>query len=206
MISHRKNFIFIHIPKTGGSSISKKIRKYGIYYQGKLYNISIYNKHVTAFYLYKTLGPEQFNKYYKFTIVRNPFNWLISNYEFNRGLHLPFVKNTRYTVAGTVPDWAKSMTFTYWIKWWLDTFNPSQTYMIESNNNKIIVDKVYKFEELFSAYIDICMKTKIFPGRLPHNKRTISKKPLNVYYNNALIDIVQENFKNDFLNFNYDFH
>ena len=68
----RKNkFIFIHINKTGGTSITKLL-------------VNAENppqKHTWAWW-YKKYEPKAFNTYFKFSIIRNPWDKLLSQYFF----------------------------------------------------------------------------------------------------------------------------
>jgi hypothetical protein len=95
IINFSKNYLFIHIPKTGGSSIKRMLeptltirdvllggtpfgeaiaphyfQKYGI------------GKHATAVQLKKELGKDQYNAMYSFSIVRNPYFRTLSIFRF----------------------------------------------------------------------------------------------------------------------------
>lgn len=68
--THKHNAIFIHIPKTAGTSILKN-----------LMGDKIRRDHLT----YRTFQQAQsylFDSYYKFCFVRNPFDRLVSAYEY----------------------------------------------------------------------------------------------------------------------------
>ena len=71
-----RKFIFIHIPKTGGSSIERKLNlehtENGFETKD---NIAI--QHSDWNYYNTLFGKEKFNKYLKFSVVRNP---LYKNY------------------------------------------------------------------------------------------------------------------------------
>ena len=73
-------FTFIHIPKTAGTSVEQFIKDNGkneINYLGVQNNRSMH--HYTALEL-KKLEPHIFDIYYKFSIVRNPYDRLLSEY------------------------------------------------------------------------------------------------------------------------------
>ena len=84
MISFDKKFIFVHINKTAGTSIEKALSNYGVrkleensdleleltYKQSQHFNTEEYKKH---------LG-DGYDDYYKFTIIRNPFDRVVSYY------------------------------------------------------------------------------------------------------------------------------
>ena len=88
MISHQHKVIFIHIPKCAGRSISEAF--------GQPFD------HFTASY-YQTKHPDNWHSYTVFTMVRNPYQRLVSMYHYiknepfhadhpitNRGAMLPF--------------------------------------------------------------------------------------------------------------------
>jgi len=77
MISHEHKFLFIHVPRTSGSSIEIQFKyndagMWMVNYDGR--------KHWTLNQWKEHLEPEVFETYFKFTIVRNPWDRVISKY------------------------------------------------------------------------------------------------------------------------------
>ena len=72
MVNHDHNFLFIHIPRTGGTSIEDHFQKEGVE--------DIY-KHWTLNDYKNDLSNEVFENYFKFAFVRNPWNFTISKYK-----------------------------------------------------------------------------------------------------------------------------
>lgn len=67
----KPRYVFVHIPKTAGSSISKLI--------------GIDNPtHLTAMQYRERLGWIKFNLYFRFTVVRNPWDRFLSLYNYAR--------------------------------------------------------------------------------------------------------------------------
>jgi chondroitin 4-sulfotransferase 11 len=60
--------IFIHIPKTAGTSIARTL-------------FNIYSRHV-PYFEYEKANPRKFARYFKFAFVRNPWDRLLSAYLF----------------------------------------------------------------------------------------------------------------------------
>jgi len=89
MISHPHKCIFIHIPKCGGTSLENIIwpepRKTSDLWMG--FTSKYHNKyqtgglqHLTASLIRQEIGSEKFEAYFKFTIVRNPWDKAISQF------------------------------------------------------------------------------------------------------------------------------
>ncbi len=67
---HNSKTIFIHIPKTGGTSVFRSI-----------YGNAVAEGH-RSFSFYKLLFSDDFNDFFKFCFVRNPYDRLYSAYKF----------------------------------------------------------------------------------------------------------------------------
>ena len=115
MISHKLRFIFIHIPKTSGNSLSLFLKDFidnvvilRSSNMGENQGISIICektkkdiKHENITY-YRNAYGEKIKNYFKFTIVRNPYDRILSFYfwskgkkdqVFNRNEFINFIKN-----------------------------------------------------------------------------------------------------------------
>jgi hypothetical protein len=89
-IDHDEELIFIHTPKTGGTSITEclvgldntnaAMKVFGI----KVKNVDyIDGAHITTTDIRKKIGDERYESYYSFAIMREPYDWLISLFEHN---------------------------------------------------------------------------------------------------------------------------
>ena len=67
--------LFIHIPKTGGMSIRSMLN-------ATLFDLDFGNRHLSAVGYCSKISRELFDKLYKFTVVRNPYDRLVSYYYF----------------------------------------------------------------------------------------------------------------------------
>src|SRR5262245_18212361 len=93
MISARKRFLFIHVPKTGGNSIQNILRNYSedrivllhplqdgverFEIRNDKYNIT---KHATLSHYKTELEPDLFQRLFKFATIRNPWEMIVSYY------------------------------------------------------------------------------------------------------------------------------
>ena len=79
-INHTHKFIFIHIPKNGGTSIRNSFDING-------YDKKVVRKkypHDGAMKIRDYCGDEVWNTFYKFAVVRNPYDRLVSYYHFHK--------------------------------------------------------------------------------------------------------------------------
>ena len=167
------------------------------------YYDSIYFKHVPAKIMKSMLG-SAYDKYFKFAFVRNPWDWIVSNYAYNRGLHKPFVKGTKYQGSPKVPDWAKDMSFSEWLRWWVESFSPSQSEMLVDDEGNLLMDEIYRFESLKKDAGRLNRKLRIWTlGSLPHRESSKRKANYKDYYDPETIEYVQEYFSTDLKMFGY---
>ena len=203
MISHEHRFIFVHIAKTGGTSIEHGLEPYGKLLQGPENFESIYYKHAIASDLRRMLGPPEYETYFTFSFVRNPWDWIASNYAFNRGLARPFIIGTDYSISGKVPVWGEAMTFDTWLPWWIEEFSPSQASVLTDEDGRLLVDFVGHFEQLEDDFRRVCARLGLPAAPLPHLKATRNKKPYRQYYDATTEQLVLDHFKLDFELFGY---
>lgn len=95
-LSTKKRFIFVHNPKTGGTSIRraltkeirpieqsllfKMIRRIGDFaYRYPFYDF-LHRPHTTLYQASLLLPKTIFSQYFKFGIIRNPYEWSLSIY------------------------------------------------------------------------------------------------------------------------------
>jgi hypothetical protein len=141
---HNREFIFIHIPKTGGTSIEYKLNL-GHIENGFEIKDNIAYQHSDCNYYKSLFGEEKFNKYLKFTIVRNPYTRIISDF-----FYLP-LENVGFKGNQTFDDFLeyievviKNNNFNENL--YSNHFKPQYMYICD-NNYSIKVDKLFYFEK-----------------------------------------------------------
>lgn len=204
MISHKHKFIFIHIPGTGGTSIEHALESYQ---EGKLttqgggewhptledwqtifrgYRLETHPhecanaKHLTARDWQAMLG-NKYNDYWKFTIVRNPIEKAKSM--------------IRFLQVHNLPD--KSVKSSG--KWFYD-----QIYYVADTAGNIIVDDIYKFENLAGAWKSICKKLNIKHTTLEHKNPRSKEFKQEIKFNDDMLEELKTKLKADFELFDYE--
>ncbi|MFQ5570583.1 MAG: sulfotransferase family 2 domain-containing protein [Rhodothermales bacterium] len=180
------DFVFIHINKTAGSSIERAL---GLRFE-----------HKTALEKRAELGPARWDKRFSFTFVRNPWDRVVSLY------HYRIMTNT--TGLGDKP-----IDFKTWVRLTFrdhdpDYYNspkmlmPQWDWIVDREGN-ILVDFVGRFENLEYDFRAVCHRVHR-QATLPHLKKT-TRSPYRAYYDDASIEIVQDWFKVDVEEFDYEF-
>lgn len=178
IISHRHKFIFFHVHKVAGTSISHALRPYASWpcesLQTKLlqrlgYVASARNftDHVTAAELRAAIDSKTFEQYYKFAFVRDPWDWQVS-------LYLYILKNQNHANHTVV----KAMSgFEEYLTW--RTAQPShkpwslQKNFVTDSTGQLIVDFVGRYETLHDDF-ETALKRIGLSACLPHLNRTQS--------------------------------
>lgn len=84
ILSHKHKFIYFCNGRTGSTSIEQAL---GGLQEGAQYDFGIDGlfvaKHIPPVLLRACLTEEVWNEYYKFVFVRNPWDWIVSNWLYN---------------------------------------------------------------------------------------------------------------------------
>ena len=99
LISHEYKFIFIHIGKTGGTSIEKVLCEYlkKDFKETKKDNDGNWWKHIWAKGMKKKVGETIWDDYFTFAFVRNPYDMILSLYSM-------YTQYPEYTNPQVHPD------------------------------------------------------------------------------------------------------
>ena len=162
MICHDSKSIFIHIPKTGGTSIEKTLRNV------KEKNWVHEPDHRNA-KDYFNLNATQFWRYHKFTVVRDPVERELSLYRF-------LVKSPKRKTLSQYLDsiiskdnFYKNMSKTYH-----HLFSNQVDYFLI--NEQICVDQIIRFEDLQNGFDLLSNNLNIDQKTLPHLRKTYIKR------------------------------
>lgn len=206
VISKKHKFIFIHIPKNAGTSIASSLTD--LIKENKHWAVSNSTKHQNLRDLIlikenssiydKIFKDSSFLDYYKFAIVRNPYDRMISLYNYLK----------KYEVRKEIHTVDNFETFINLLKQndsWVSKLHSTKlqlSYLLDSNDN-IAVDYIGRYEDLNNSIKEIEEKLLI---EIPLKRLNYSSKKsfdFNEYYNKSTMQIVNDKFKEDFEVFNY---
>lgn len=212
--STEKNFLFIHIPKSAGSSIYTSLKSYAD--QRKFGTFISPGPHVQANTLKKEFGKEKYNSYYKFAFIRNPWARLYSYYCFIRE-HYPPRKKIYDPIWEFKNGTPMNMEFNDWLlhsEFYQRKVNgvkpiPVQrksqlNWITDDNYDEIIIDFVGTVEKISADWKTICKKINI-PYKQIQQKNTTKHKNYKDIYIQESIDFVATHFKREIEMFNYEF-
>jgi len=180
MIDYKHKYIFVHIPRTAGTSI------------GSFFNIKGgKTKHYNALDIYNQIGEEIWNSYFKFTFVRNPWDRIVSMwnqpaYGDRNPIGKSAGKSLKYFLERYTPfPWEHGITFHDYLNYGKMDF----VGRFESRNQDL-------------KHISEVIGTNIDPNI---HKRKTSHKPYWEYYDDETRGIVAEVYKKDIEYFGYEF-
>jgi sulfotransferase famil protein len=202
MISISHNWLFIHIPRTGGNSVQSVLVPYsddhltqGPFQDGidrfEVEGSYTGNKHFRLQDYADTVPPEIFSNLFKFTVVRNPWARAISWF------FIPL----KWISAGRQPRWSVS-EFRRDIE-----HMPSMARMVNVNGIFGQMDMLLRFETLESDFAALTKRLGIEIGTaLPHKNKGYSSQHWQQYYLKSpdLVDFIAERFAEDIQMFGYD--
>ncbi len=212
MISHKNKFIFIHIPKCAGSSIKDyyfdgvklnwKVPNYEMLY-GWCPERKIHLQHATPKQLIETnlISEAHWNSYFKFAIVRNPWDRAYSDY-------LWIQKDRR--VSGSFKSYInKNGVFDA-------LFNDRSTMNYRgdhlttqsefANDPNYPLDFIGRFESLETSIKHINQKLQFDTEFKNHSKRNSNRLThYSKFYTNSNLKRVEAKYGEDIEQFNYSF-
>jgi len=179
MICDDARFIFVHVQKTGGTSIRRTLR--GQF--GQWTEVPIHSTVIRV----RALHPEKFSAYWTFGFVRNPWDQWVSWWFAHQKMRQRFGEFHKFIEA---QPW----------KWF--GFR-SCWHRLCDRDGSIIVDTIYRFESLQAAWRDICKRLKINTP-LPHLNRR-NHPPYREMYDNTTRKLVARGAKGDIERWGYTF-
>lgn len=214
IFNKEKQFMFVHVPKVAGTSISKALNgTTGMFWASNADGErQIISTHTYASEIKRFIGPSQFAAYYKFAFVRNPwdrlyslYNFMVNSKEINRADHIfdqdeaerrgfkwflleNRMKSTRVRLYGVDVNICQQTT-------------PQLEWLTEGD--KMIVDFVGTYENLQQDF-ELLNSRLGLNAKLPW-KNKYSERRYQDVYDNEMIEFVYKYHSKDIKMFNYAF-
>lgn len=217
LISYSHNFLFVHIAKTGGTSVRAALRPYrwSRAYTLPLLLCSLFSqmtrprhklgvkfpRHAKTIAAKEMLPAEVFNNLFKFVIVRNPWDLQVSSFH-----HIKREKPEVLAGVDTFDEFLRvkfdpSREYNYM----LDISAERQWEYLVDLNGEIIVDFIGRYENLLADFQEICQRIGIPCPKLPHERKAVNRKPYREYYTEETAAMVAQHYKRDIELLEYEF-
>lgn len=190
IVNHRYKFIFVKTRKVGGTSLEVALSKYcdaddivtkiipgedqriirG--YQGPTnYKKYYFKNHTPAYYIKEQLGTDVWNSYTKFTVLRDPVDFVVSDYYWKHKKNLP-----------DFDQWVDTLARHHFANWQIHTIDNQPVldyYVLYERLNKDLTklsEKLGLPGDLGEEIQDIKLKGNIRNNRQPTIDDSIRKK------------------------------
>jgi hypothetical protein len=174
--------LFIHIPKTAGTSILSCLNKSG---DPKIKHLLLKNYH-----------DKILENCFVFSVIRNPFDRFVSQWLY----HTNFDDNFFYKKYKRKMDIVSYFDIASQLKDKAVTWKSMSEFIFNKNKK---IDLILRFETLRNDWDNFCKKLNYNCELINYKKNT--RKHYSEYYNPRLISKVEEMYIDDLTNFNYKF-
>jgi hypothetical protein len=215
VISNKYKFLFVHIAKTGGTSIRSTLERYRLrdplylpqFICSRISHLTGHRigckipRHAKVIAAYEMLPRDLFNSLFKFAFVRNPWDLQVSSFHH--------IKRERPHRMEGHED------FESFLRWKFDLERPYQfhidtsielqsDYLVDLHGN-VLVDFIGRFENLAEDFAHICDRIGIKTPTLAHKRKAGDRKSYRKYYTDDTAALVARHFKADIDMFGYSF-
>jgi len=179
--------IFVHIPKAAGNSVTRSLFGCGVGHR--------------SIHEYRGIFGEDFQSYFKFTVVRNPFTRVVSAYEFlKQGGHPAWPNDGRYRdevlckYSGFESFVLEKLNEAIWEQ---KHFRPQAKFLMLGG--ELGVDFVARLETLEEDFEFICEQLGV-DRELPHRNKTRGHRPplASYYERDEVANTVRTLYADDF--------
>lgn len=207
LLSKKFRFIFIHIYKNAGTSITNALIPFATAGRWETWSNSVLKRlkfsprfdpqpfpfHIKASEIIAKIGGENFKSFFSFAFVRNPWDWQVSLYNY-------MLKETTHYQHHLVRGLG---SFDRYIRWRCTEEVRLQRDFIYSADGELLIDYVGRFENLDADFQTICDRIGISTTLSRLN--VSNSRPYQQFYNNETKELVRRTFEADITLFEYDF-
>lgn len=215
LLSHKYKFLFVHIAKTGGTSVRAALNRlrwrdpmyYLVWPAHKISGLTGHKlglkfpRHCHVIAAKEMLPAEYFDSLYKFAFVRNPWDLQVSSFHH--------IQRERPQYMNRITD------FNEFMRWKFDPERPYQyhidtslslqsDYLVDLHGNSQM-DFIGRYENLEEDFAKVCERLKV-KLELPHKRKAKDRsKDYRGYYADDTAEMVARHFKRDIEMLGYTF-
>ena len=223
IISNTHRAIFVHVPKTAGTSITSllapALRWNDLVLGGTTFGERIQaaykerfglSKHARARDIRQVVGEEVWSGYFSFAIVRHPYARVVSFYNWKRGAVSRAAADAPVWSWTATEAFVQSRSFSEFIrheKFLASVATQPQAEWLCDDDGRCIVDFVGRFENLQAAADTITARLGLPPAPLGmHNRSEYDRPPAELFQGEEDYRFLHDFYRRDFAMFGYDPH
>lgn len=215
LLSHKYRFLFVHIAKTGGTSVraalsSLRWRDPYYYLSWPAHKISGFTghklglkfpRHAHVIAAKEMLPADYYNSLYKFAFVRNPWDLQVSSFHH--------ILRERPQYMNGITDFNEFMRYKFDparpYQYHIDTSLSLQSDYVVDLHGNLIVDFIGRNEQIEDDFLHVCRHLGLPLQNLPGKRVSTRAKDYRAYYDSHSVDLVSQHFAADIALFNYQF-
>ena len=215
LLSHRYQFLFVHIAKTGGTSVRAALNS--LRWRDPLYYLTWpahkvsglcghrlglkFPRHAHIIAAQEMLPADYFARLFKFAFVRNPWDLQVSSFHH--------IRRERPEVMNGIDDFNDFMQWKFNPErppqYHIDTSLSLQTDYLVDLHGDMLVDFVGRYESLAEDFAEVCERIGVLLS-LPHRRAaTDRERDYRSYYNDHTKELVASHFARDIEQLGYQF-
>jgi hypothetical protein len=220
LLSNRYGFLFIHVAKTGGTSIRAALSRvrwvepshWATWLSHGLSRLNGHRlgtkipRHAPVIVAREMLPPHTFAGLFKFAFIRNPWDRLVSAYgHYQRERqdvltrhHIASFGNFVDFVLTTPPERAPRAAL-------MRAIQRPQLESLVGLRGELLVDFIGRYESLADDFHDVAVRLSLPVTQLPHKRRGSCGRDYRASYTGTLAERVGEHYADDLAAFQYQF-
>lgn len=215
LLSIKYNFLFVHIAKTGGTSVRAALQP--LRWRDPLYLPQFicsrlshltghrigakFPRHAKIIAAREMLPQDFFDGLFKFVFVRNPWDLQVSSWHHVQKEHghlLSDISNFADFIRVKL-DPQRPYNYIF------DTSIQLQADFVKDLHGKVLVDFIGHYENLQEDFAEVCRRIGIRQRALPHRRKAEGRSDYRRYYDDVTRERVADYFRDDIATFGYTF-
>ncbi|MEM8866295.1 MAG: sulfotransferase family 2 domain-containing protein [Planctomycetota bacterium] len=212
LISYSHQFFFHHMPKTGGVSVAERLEPYcaqpeRVWINRLLEQVGIrvnlvlgphhwkrFRCHTDMHTVQRVLPRDVFDSLYKFTFVRNPWDWLVSRYHYIQQRN----RHGQHRRVGRLGGFAE------YVRWQASKRRHGQSELVMDRSGNLLVDFVGRYETLAEDFATVTQHLRM-PIKPLGRRNTSNHEDYRTYYDRATQQFVRDHWAHDIEAFGYEY-
>lgn len=215
LLSIKHKFLFVHIAKTGGTSVRAALQPLRWsdpwyvpqYVCSRLSHLSGHRigakfpRHAKIIAAKEMLPDDFFSSLFKFVFVRNPWDLQVSSWHHVQKEHPHLLKGIDSFRQFLEVKFDSERPYEYIF----DTSIQFQSDFVKDLHGQVLVDFVGHYENLEQDFAEVCKRLGLKHITLPHKRKAPQRQDYRKYYDDESAQLVADFFKDDIETFSYQF-